>query len=395
MRNNHETVIKIQNLNKSFYIAEDVKFSLRSLFSSFFRQGKTKVYEVLKQINIEIKKGEFVGLLGRNGSGKSTLLKLIAGIYKPERGSRIEVKGRIVPFLELGVGFNPDLSGRENIFLNGTILGMSRKDLNLKFDEIVRFAELEEFIETPVKNYSSGMLVRLAFSIAIQAEADVYILDEILAVGDALFQQKSADVIRELKAKGKTIIFVSHSMELINQYCDRVIWLNKGGVEFDGGKLQGINLYDNYILNTERANQSEEVRKTGSMDILISNFKITNILSKEVALSFDIINDKTDFTNKPFNITVGIYRSSGENICSFSTITNPKQIKKPIIGISKYNVSFKHNLNHGKFYINIALFGEDEKKPYYWEKGLGSFQIDVTPDNLTYRGLFRLEHKWL
>lgn len=220
-----DTVIKIEHLSKTFYIPEDRKFTLKSLVTSFFKQGRTRKFEALKDINLEIHKGDFVGLIGRNGSGKSTLLKMIAGIYYPDKGSLIKVRGRLVPFLELGVGFNPELSGRENIFLNGTILGMTRQYIKAKYDEIVDFAELREFIEMPVKNYSSGMMVRLAFSIAVQTDADIYILDEILGVGDAAFQKKSIGIINKFIEEGKTLLYVSHDLNSVKKYCNKVAWI--------------------------------------------------------------------------------------------------------------------------------------------------------------------------
>lgn len=238
------TSIKIKNLTKTFYIPENRKESLRALFTSFFNQGRTKKFKALDNINLEIYSGQFVGILGRNGSGKSTLLKIIAGIYEGDKGSKVDYLGKLVPFLELGVGFNPELSGRENIYLNGTILGMSLKYLTSKMDEIISFSEIGQFIDMPVKNYSSGMMVRLAFSIAIQSDANVYLLDEVLSVGDASFQIKSAKVIREMKSKGKTILYVSHSMGAVKQYCDRVVVLEKGEIYFDGSVEDGIRAYE-------------------------------------------------------------------------------------------------------------------------------------------------------
>ncbi|RMD77364.1 ABC transporter ATP-binding protein [Candidatus Dojkabacteria bacterium] len=236
--NNKEVAIKIRNLSKTFMIRENTKYTVKELVVSFFNQGRTKSYKVLDNINLDIYKGEFFGIIGGNGSGKSTLLKLIAGIYKPDDGSHIDYAGKLVPFLELGVGFNPDLTGRENIYLNGTILGMTLKFINTKIKDIIEFAEIGQYIDMPVKNYSSGMMVRLAFSIAIQSKADIYLLDEILSVGDARFQQKSIKIIYEFKRQGKTIVFVNHSMDAIRRLCDRVMLLKKG--EYVVGKPDKI-----------------------------------------------------------------------------------------------------------------------------------------------------------
>jgi len=191
---------------------------------------------------LKIYPGEFIGIMGRNGSGKSTLLKIMAGIYQPSSGE-VVVNGSMVPFLELGVGFNSELSGRENIFLNGIILGMSKKVLKEKYDEIVAFSELEKFMDMPLKNYSSGMQVRLAFSIAIMADADIYILDEVLAVGDVAFQEKCFDIFRKYKSNGKTVVLVTHSPQSVKDFCDRAVFLKDGVLHEPGSVNDVIELY--------------------------------------------------------------------------------------------------------------------------------------------------------
>lgn len=197
--------------------------------------GKIKYEEfaALTDVSFSIEKGEVIGIIGHNGAGKSTLLKIISGILKPTEGS-IEVHGNIVPMLELGSGFDYDLTGRENIFLNGAILGYSEEFLKEKYDEIVTFSELGKFIEIPIRNYSSGMLMRLAFSVATVVNPDILIVDEILAVGDANFQAKSKARMMELMGGGTTVLFVSHSIEQIREMCDRVIWLDHGHVKMIG-----------------------------------------------------------------------------------------------------------------------------------------------------------------
>jgi len=293
--------ISIRNLTKTFFIYEDRKATLKSLFAGFFRQGKTKRYEVLDDISLDIMAGEFLGIIGRNGSGKSTLLKIIAGIYAADKGSKLEVNGKVVPFLELGVGFNAELSGRENIFLNGTILGMSRKHLSEKFADIVGFAELENFIDMPIKNYSSGMMLRLAFSIAIQASADIYILDEILAVGDEAFQRKSLGVIETLRQEGKTVLFVSHSMDAIVQHCSRAIYIKNGQIASEGDPTEVAKFYQkdasrNYL-------PAQPLGRCGSSEIMmdsiivqkedietLNTLTLTNNLTIEISYSTKIVN---------------------------------------------------------------------------------------------------------
>lgn len=241
-RKEGQPLISITNVTKKFKIYKERTDTVKESFMSIFRKGEVHQFFALDDVTFDVQPGEFLGIIGRNGSGKSTLLKTLVGVYQQDSG-RIVVRGSIIPFLELGVGFNPDLTARENIFLNGVILGMNRKFVQQKFDEIVEFAEIGEFLDTPVKNFSSGMMVRLAFAIAIQIEADIYILDEVLAVGDVAFQQKCVTRLKQLIEKDKTIIYVSHSMDKIVEYCDRVIWMQHGKVRMDGKPEEVVGSY--------------------------------------------------------------------------------------------------------------------------------------------------------
>lgn len=225
--------IRISNLHKSFRLPTERSMSLKQTIFNRLRGIKGyKDQKVLNGLSFSINKGEFVGIVGRNGSGKSTLLKTLAGIYYPEKGE-ITINGSLVPFIELGVGFNPELTGRENVYLNGALLGFSRSEIDKMYKEIWKFAELEEFQDQKLKNYSSGMQVRLAFSIAIRAKGDILLLDEVLAVGDAAFQQKCEDYFKSLHGK-QTVILVTHSMQNIVEYCDRAILIENGKITLDG-----------------------------------------------------------------------------------------------------------------------------------------------------------------
>jgi len=240
-----EPIVQVKNLKKSFFLPHQRHDSLVEFMTNPFRIFKPsgEQFTVLKDIDLDIYPGEFLGIMGRNGSGKSTLLKILAGIYTPTSGS-VKVKGKMVPFLELGVGFNPELTGRENVFMNGIILGMPKEFLKKKYDEIVAFAELEKFMDMPLKNYSSGMQVRLAFSIAIMADADIYVLDEVLAVGDIAFQKKCFDIFKSYKEQKKTIIFVSHASGSVKQFCDRAVFLKDGVLEINGSVDDVIKAYE-------------------------------------------------------------------------------------------------------------------------------------------------------
>lgn len=228
------TVIEVSDVSMRFRMNSDKIMSLKEFVTTAAR-GKLHYQEftALDHVSFEVKKGETLGLIGRNGAGKSTMLKIISGILKPTEGS-VVCRGNVVPMLELGSGFDFDLTGRENIFLNGAILGYSEEFLNAKYDEIVEFSELGNFIETPIRNYSSGMLARLAFSVATMVQPEVLIVDEILAVGDAAFQEKSKKRMLELMGGGTTVLFVSHSLNQVQEMCGRVIWLEHGRIKMQG-----------------------------------------------------------------------------------------------------------------------------------------------------------------
>lgn len=227
-------MIKVDHVSMEFKMAHDHIKSLKEYFTALV-SGKLEYEEfwALKDVSFEVRKGEVIGIIGRNGAGKSTLLKVISGILKPTTG-KVTVGGNIVPMLELGSGFDHDLTGRENIYLNGAILGYTEEFLKSKYEEIVEFSELERFIDVPLRNYSSGMLMRLAFSIATVVNPEILIVDEILAVGDEDFQAKSKARMLELMGGGTTVLFVSHTLQQIREMCNRVVWLESGGVRMIG-----------------------------------------------------------------------------------------------------------------------------------------------------------------
>lgn len=244
-----DIAISVRNLHKSFKLPTEQAFGLKQAIFNRLRGIKGyKEQKVLKGLNFEIKKGDFIGIVGRNGSGKSTLLKILAGIYYPEKGD-ITINGTLVPFIELGVGFNPELTGRENVYMNGALLGFSNAEMDKMYDEIWEFAELKDFQDQKLKNYSSGMQVRLAFSIAIRAHGDILLLDEVLAVGDAAFQQKCNDYFSSLKDKKQTVILVTHSMENVKMFCDRAILINDGKIIKDGNPDKVADAYTKMLLN--------------------------------------------------------------------------------------------------------------------------------------------------
>lgn len=238
-----KTMIEVSDVTMKFHMNTDKIMSLKEFVTMGLR-GKLKFedFTALENISFSVKRGETLGLIGRNGAGKSTILKVISGILKPTCGS-VTCRGSVVPMLELGSGFDFDLTGRENVFLNGAILGYSEQFLREKYDEIAAFSELGDFIEVPIRNYSSGMLARLAFSVATEVNPEILIVDEILSVGDASFQEKSRRRMMELMGGGTTVLFVSHSLAQIREMCDRVIWLEHGRVKMFGKAKEVCDAY--------------------------------------------------------------------------------------------------------------------------------------------------------
>jgi ABC-2 type transport system ATP-binding protein len=256
-----EIAISVNHVSKEFKLPHEKNNSIKSAVVSFYKRNKGfELQEALNDVSFDIKQGDFFAIVGRNGSGKSTLLKMLAGIYSPTRGT-IAVNGKLTPFIELGVGFSPDLTGRENVFLNGALLGFSRKEMQKMYDDIVEFAELERFMDQKLKNYSSGMQVRLAFSIAIRAETDILLLDEVLAVGDGAFQQKCFDYFETLKRDKKTVVFVSHDMSAITRFCNKAVYIEEGKLIKSGDAFDIAEIYK--VENLEQVDKQNQIAHKG------------------------------------------------------------------------------------------------------------------------------------
>ncbi|HFI0404534.1 TPA: ABC transporter ATP-binding protein [Streptococcus suis] len=293
--------VKVDHVSKFFKLPTEASQSLRTTMVNRFKGIKGyKEQHVLKDISFEVEEGDFFGILGRNGSGKSTLLKIISQIYVPEHGT-VTVNGKLVSFIELGVGFNPELTGRENVYLNGALLGFSREEIDAMYDDIVDFAELREFMNQKLKNYSSGMQVRLAFSVAIKAQGDVLILDEVLAVGDEAFQRKCNDYFQERKKSGKTTILVTHDMGAVKKYCNKAVLIEHGLVKAIGNPENVANQYS--FDNTVTA-QPEPLAEGDGLDSestevkeiqLVEDFKL-DLLSPNQISPKDTIHFRMEYT---------------------------------------------------------------------------------------------------
>lgn len=289
-----QIAVKVDHVSKYFKLPTEATNSLRTAMVNRFKGIKGyKEQHVLKDISFEVEKGDFFGILGRNGSGKSTLLKIISEIYVPEKGS-VTIDGKLVSFIELGVGFNPELTGRENVYMNGAMLGFSTAEIDAMYDDIVDFAELHDFMNQKLKNYSSGMQVRLAFSVAIKAQGDILILDEVLAVGDEAFQRKCNDYFQERKKSGKTTILVTHDMGAVKKYCNKAVLIENGLVKAIGSPENVANQYS--FDNTAPLQQGGEAGGAGNPNqeeqVLVENFQLqllsSNKLRPQDAIQFQI-----------------------------------------------------------------------------------------------------------
>lgn len=365
-----DIAVSVQGLHKEFRLPHERKNSLKE-WVLHFRKPSYERFQTLKDVSFEVKRGEFFGVVGRNGSGKSTLLKLIAGIYQPTQGS-VQVNGSLTPFIELGIGFNPELTGRENVFLNGAILGLTRKEVVAKYDEIVAFAELEKFMDQKLKNYSSGMQVRLAFSIAIRAHNDILLIDEVLAVGDAAFQRKCFEVFKSIKQSDKTIIFISHDMNAIREYCDRAIMIEDGKVVSSGSPSKVANDYVQ-LFNSQGAEVKDKAENRWG-DFRATIDKIATKVQKDmVEISYRITAHK-DIENP----IAGMIIKDLDNHHLFDTNTKWKKVTTGKLAKgSKHQVTFKipNIFKSGKYKLSVAVAHEDGYGFYDWQETAATFNV--------------------
>lgn len=313
--------VKVEGVSKKFLIGDTSSGNLRETIAGLFSQGndsKTEEFWALRDINFEVKRGEATGVIGKNGAGKSTLLKILSRITEPTTG-RIEIDGRVSSLLEVGTGFHPELTGRENVFLNGTILGMSRTEVKAKFDEIIDFSGIEKFLDTPVKRYSSGMKVRLAFAVAAHLEPEILIIDEVLAVGDAEFQKKCLGKMQDVTGEGRTVLFVSHNMGAVQALCSEGVLLHHGTVNFQGEISTVIAEYLN--SDSQENDDIEEItNRSGTQKVIFAGFfiedlqgrKLETVLSgQDVILVFKV---KVNQPSKLINIGFSIHNYLGDNL---------------------------------------------------------------------------------
>lgn len=378
-----EFAIKAENVYKSFKLPHEKITSLKGSLINIGRGNKGyETQQALKDISFEVKKGEFFGIVGKNGSGKSTLLKLLAGIYQQDSGN-ITTIGSLTPFIELGVGFNPELTGRENVYLNGALLGFSRKEMDLKYKDIVAFAEIERFMDQKLKNYSSGMQVRLAFSIAIQAESDILLFDEVLAVGDASFQQKCFEVFAQIKKKGTTVVLVTHDMSAVQRFCDRGILINNSEIEFEG---EPLDIADRYLQ--ENFEVKSDKNTTKEKDNSLTDISISSKGGVDIGAPISLTFTYAGLGTKKFHIGFQIFRNDGVYVYG----NNTKELyPEALVGKSKVNIQFDQQLVPGTYYATIAIMNDSATSVVEYKPKTAQFTVKQQTKK---QGVVIIEEEW-
>lgn len=368
--------IRVDGVVKNFKLPHERQTSIKGLLIHFLRRGR-RTFEnqkVLRDVSFEVKSGEFFGIVGRNGSGKSTLLKLLAGIYYANKGA-VRVNGTLTPFIELGVGFNPELTGRENVFLNGALLGLNRKAMSAMYPDIVEFAELERFMDQKLKNYSSGMQVRLAFSIAIKAQSDILLIDEVLAVGDAAFQKKCFEYFMKLKRDKRTVILVTHDMAAVRQYCDRAIMIEDGKIVQEGRVEKVAQAYQMLFNDSPGQTNSGDLGDenrwgTGKIKAMNVRTKVSD-RSVEIQVAYKA-NQVLDDLVFGFNV----FNSRGMNILEGNTIREKAKVSRLDKG---QNVSltwtFPNVLAEDTYSVSVSSCNQAISEFYDWYNEAATFSV--------------------
>lgn len=375
---NTDFAIKVTNLSKQYTLGKKKEESLRSSLTTIFRSKKkiSDVFLAINNISFEIKKGDIVGVIGKNGAGKSTLLKILSQITKPTKG-KVEINGRISSLLEVGTGFHPELTGRENIYLNGTILGMTRKEVKDKFDEIVEFSGVEKFIDTAVKHYSSGMYVRLAFAVAAHLEPEILIIDEVLAVGDAEFQKKCLGKMQDVAQQGRTVIFVSHNMPSVKALCNKGIVMQKGELVFNGEIQDAIDFYqtENVKSRSTQFKKNAHSPKTNEyvelvdFEIVPRNGKLLTMFS---GIDF-VLKFNSYVEHKTIDLTFEVVSQDDVIVFHNGATVTPENNSE----IGEYQVTCSlpdQLLNAGIYSVNL-IFGENQRFLLKQYEDIISFEV--------------------
>lgn len=373
----NQPAVIVKDLYKTFKLPHEQHSGIKQRLVSMFNHKKGyETQKVLTDVSFEIHKGDFFGIVGRNGSGKSTLLKLLAGIYAPDKGL-VQVNGSLTPFIELGVGFNPELTGRENVFLNGALLGFSRTEMENMYDDIVEFAEIGKFMDQKLKNYSSGMQVRLAFSIAIRAESDILLIDEVLAVGDSAFQQKCFDYFRKLKDAQKTIILVTHDMASVKRFCTRAMYIKNGKITTIGSPSDVADVYSVENIESESA-PGESLSKEHSVKIEVKK-------DTENTLDLNFVYRSGDDT--AMYVAFSILRDG----VSVAEITTPDRMQIVRNGKASFKID-KTQFNAGVYELTAVICRRDTRQ--LLNVGKNKLSFVVKGNDPTRGAALKLEDTW-
>ena len=420
---NKDIAISVKGVSKTFKIPHEKVSSIRGAVTGIFRDKSYEEFKALDNVSFEVKKGEFFGIIGRNGSGKSTLLKVLAGIYQADKGS-VKVNGMISPFLELGIGFNPELSGRDNVYLNATVLGMTQKQIDEKFDAIVAFSELERFIDQKLKNYSSGMQVRLAFSVSIHANRDILLMDEVLAVGDSNFQSKCLTEFAKYKDMNRTVVIVTHDITVVQRYCDRAMLIRNGKIVKIGKAEEVGNTYvyenmsdeEKRIRDEEKRQQKDREKKLSinsedfiaggsdsfkektmaeitGVEFLDKNGTVKNIFKTGddlmVRVYFNALN-KELVTMVHFGLA--LFNQDGDYIVGINTeidnVNTSVYLKKGFFQVCFPKIPLQKNA----YYVKASISDKVSGKAYDFLDKSKDFQIFQLNKN---QGIIAMQYKWM
>lgn len=370
MSDKKEVAVAVRNVHKEFILPQNRNTTFKQTVVNIVKKNRKVTQKVLNGVSFEVNKGDFFGIVGRNGSGKSTLLKIMAGVYTPTAGE-VQINGNLTPFIELGVGFNPELSGRDNVFLNGALLGFNRKQMSAMYDDIVAFAELEPYMDQKLKNYSSGMQVRLAFSIAIKVQGDILVLDEVLAVGDEAFQRKCHSYFMSLKNEKKTVILVTHSMDAVRNYCNKACLIRDGKVQTIG--LPNV-VADEYSLENIN-NGNKEIKKTkeskgynNSPTIsakILSPLILENTDKLKVEVTYKNIDNRTVYPKVVLYYEgVAVLGANGKILHNITTNDSNEHIVEyeiPLDGFNQGEVNVMAVLADSEKEVSLAHFGYENE----------------------------------
>lgn len=383
-----EAAVTVHDIHKEFVLPQSKNTSFKQAAVNIVKKNNKVTQKVLDGVSFTVNKGDFFGIVGRNGSGKSTLLKLIAGVYAPTEGS-VTLHGGLTPFIELGVGFNPELSGRDNVYLNGALLGYDRKQMAEMYDEIVDFAELGPFMDQKLKNYSSGMQVRLAFSIAIKAKNDILIFDEVLAVGDEAFQRKCLDIFEQYKAQKQTVILVSHDMDTVRQYCSRAALISDGRLIDVGDPKRIARQYSNLnqaVFDNQDGNRIDS--KESSIKAHLTDIQTAERVKSAYSRAKLRLNIAWNKSLDADIVMVDMFKRSGEHITGFKSKTDGLSLRS-----NHASLDIAMDIAPGKYYFTISVRRADDSV-IEENHDVSEFMIRKDSDDYKWSGLALLDHHW-